>query len=261
MLFTWLKNRRRKKLLATPFPNAWLPILAQVGHHHFLSSAEQARLRDAMRIFLAEKDFEGCGGLELTDEMRVTIAALASVMILGKPDYYFDNVQSILVYPTAFAVPQQKPLGGAAVLEGVGENLGEAHHRGPVILSWEEVEAHAHAPGYGINLVFHEFAHQIDMLNGEFDGIPDLQPALRERWETIMGKEYKKLQKAAAHGREPLIDPYGAENPAEFFAVVSECFFDNPWAMSEEYPELFALLRDYYGQDPSRWPEDERVRG
>ncbi|MBI3410305.1 MAG: zinc-dependent peptidase [Planctomycetes bacterium] len=236
-----------------PFPDAWLSFLERVGHYHLLSSDEQKRLRGALRIFLAEKEFEGCGGLELTDEIRVTIAGLASVMVLGFNGFYFDNVQSILVYPTAFAAPQQKPLAGDVVLETQSENLGEAHHRGPVILSWEDVREHAQEPGHGENLVFHEFAHQLDMLNGAFDGVPRLPAELQASWERIMGREFKRLQKAAAHGQEPLIDPYGAENPSEFFAVVSECFFDAPWQMQREYGELYALMRDYYQQDPAHW--------
>src|SRR5215510_8651804 len=117
MIFSWLKRRRRAKLLATPFPDPWLPILDRVGHYRLIPSDQQNRLRDGLRVIIAEKEFEGCGGLELTDEIRVTIAAMASVMLLGFDDYYFDNVQTILVYPTAFAVPQQMPLGGDAVLQ------------------------------------------------------------------------------------------------------------------------------------------------
>lgn len=253
MFFSWLKKRRRRKLLAAPFPEHWPAILKNVGHYPLLPADQQSRLQDAVRIFIAEKQFEGCGGLELTDEIRVTIAVVASIMTLGMDDYYFDNVQTILVYPTGFAAPKQRPLAGDVALEDQSGLLGEAHHRGPVILSWEDVVRDVREPGYGANLVFHEFAHQIDMLNGEFDGIPKLPGSLQKRWETVMGREFKKLQKAARHGEEPLIDPYGAENPAEFFAVVSECFFDLPWEMAEEYPELYGLLRDYYGQDPARW--------
>jgi Mlc titration factor MtfA (ptsG expression regulator) len=174
-------------------------------------------------------------------------------MILGLEDYYFDNVQTILVYPTGFAVPRQQPLSGDAYLEEQADLVGEAHRRGPVLLSWEEVEAHAHAPGYGNNLVFHEFAHQLDNLNGEADGVPDLPPELQERWKTIMGREFKRLQRAAGRGEEPLLDTYGAQEPAEFFAVVCECFFDAPWDMAKEYPDLYGLFRDYFRQDPACW--------
>jgi Mlc titration factor MtfA (ptsG expression regulator) len=255
MLFSWWKNRRRRKILADPFPPAWQEILQeQVGHYTLLPAADRERLRRAVQILIAEKTWEGCRGLELTDTMRVTIAALAAVLILGLKDYYFDNVQTVLVYPEEFVVPEDKPLAGDVALHGESDRLGEAHYRGPVILSWAEVRAAALEPGQGENLVFHEFAHQLDMLNGAFDGTPALaERALRQRWAVVMEREYKRLIRAAQRGRKTLLDPYGATNPAEFFAVTTECFFDAPVALKQELPELYELLRDYFCQDPARW--------
>jgi hypothetical protein len=143
-------------------------------------------------------------------------------------------------------------------MEEESDRLGEAHYRGPVILSWAEIRQNALEPGYGQNLVFHEFAHQLDMLNGAFDGTPNLPTGdLAARWGRIMDDEYRRLQRAERRGQETLLDPYGATDPAEFFAVATECFFDAPRAMQRVYPDLYALFCDYYRQDPAEWQEFE----
>jgi Mlc titration factor MtfA (ptsG expression regulator) len=255
MLFSWLKNRRRRNILAEPFPDGWLAILYdRVGHYELLVETDRKKVRDAVQIMLAEKDWEGCRGLELTDEMRVTIAALAAILIVRFDDFYFDNVVTILVYPNEFVVKEERALIGGATVEEESDRLGEAHYRGPVILSWAEIRANAIAPGYAQNLVFHEFAHQLDILNGAFDGTPNLPTdELAKRWAQIMDKEFRRLQDAERRGRETLLDPYGASDPAEFFAVATECFFDAPRAMQQEYPALYQLFRDYYRQDPAGW--------
>jgi Mlc titration factor MtfA (ptsG expression regulator) len=256
MLFAWLRQRRRQKLLGEPLPPAWLDILRQqfVLFRH-LDADQQARLIEALRIFIAEKDFEGCKGLEVTETMRLLIAAQASLLVLGMPNYYFDNVQTVLVYPEAFRVTEQHPIAADVALHGEGDRLGEAHHRGPVILSWADVSEDIGQPGYGQNLVCHEFAHQLDMLNGEMDGVPALPRALHRRWQRVMAKEYERLSTAADLGADTLIDPYGANEPAEFFAVVTEEFFDGPLELREHHPELYGLLRDYYRVEPTTWFE------
>ena len=251
MIFSWLRNYRRRKLLATPFPPEWADLLGRIAHVRLLSAAEQARLRDLVRVFIAEKEFEGCNGLEMNDEVRVTVAALASLLVLGFEDEHFENVLTILVYPTAFVVSEKKALADDVVLETESDRLGEAHYRGPVILSWDEVRLDAQSTGQGTNLVFHEFAHQLDMQSGEADGVPSLPRALRPRWQSVMAREYKKLCRAADRGRETLIDPYGTSEPAEFFAVVTECFFDLPGPLREQHPELYELFREFYKQDPA----------
>lgn len=255
MLISWWKRRRRRRILAKPFPAAWLNIVeTRVGHYALLTEADRARLRDTVQIMLAERSWEGCRGLELTDEMRVTIAALAAVLVLGLPEHYFSNVPTVLVYPDEYRVPQVEALTGEAVLQGEGGRLGEAQRHGPVIVSWSVVREEAQEPGYGENLVFHEFAHSLDMLNGEFDGVPDLSDrALRERWARVMAAEYEQLRRSARRRRRTVLDPYGAGDPAEFFAVATEAFFDAPIDLSERNPDLYALLRDYYRQDPAAW--------
>jgi MtfA peptidase len=255
MLFSWLRNRRRRNLLAEPFPDAWRTVLHdQVGHYELLTALDQKKLRDAVQIMLAEKEWEGCRGLELTDDKRVTIAALAAILILGLDDYYFDDVMTILVYPNAFVIKGERALDGGATVVEESDVDGVAVHRGPVILSWAEIREEALAPGDGENLVFHEFAHRLDALNGAFDGTPNLPTdELAKRWAAIMDREYRRLQEAERRRRETLLDPNGATNPAEFFAVVTECFFDAPRAMQREYPPLYELFRDYYRQDPATW--------
>jgi Mlc titration factor MtfA (ptsG expression regulator) len=253
MLFTWWRQRRRRKILEQPFPTDWLRGLEQnVAHYRLLSDADRVMLRDRLRIFIAEKNWEGCGGLQLTEEMQITIAAQACLMTLHLDEDLFDHVQSILVYPRDFVAPDRAVPAAGLVLEEDTALLGEAHYRGPVVLSWQEVLAGAREPGAGQNLVFHEFAHQLDMLDGVLDGTPPLETrAQAQRWHRIMTTEFNRLIHASAHGRATLLDDYGATDEAEFFAVASECFFDQPVEMARRHPELYALLRDYYKQDPA----------
>jgi Mlc titration factor MtfA (ptsG expression regulator) len=253
MLFGWLRRRRRRRIVAAPFPPLWLGYLhANIPYYRSLSESEQARLQDDLRIFMAEKTWEGCGGLEVTDEMKVTVAALACFLVLGMPHDYFDRVQSILIYPEGFKVPEMQVLGGNMVLQGQGQHLGEAHYRGPVLLSWAELRQDLAHPGRGRNLVIHEFAHQLDMLNGAIDGTPPLDDArLACRWEEVMSAEFGQLVHEAEHGMPTLLDDYGATSEGEFFAVATECFFDRPGEMQRRHRRLYELLRDYYRQDPA----------
>jgi Mlc titration factor MtfA (ptsG expression regulator) len=249
MIFSWLRQRRRRRILAEPFPATWLPYLEKnVAHYRYLSEAEQARLRGDLRVVIAEKNWEGCGGLAMTDEIRVTIAAHACLLVLGMEHNDYDRVKSILVYPHGYLAEGAR---GAIVDAGSGR-LGEAHYRGPVILSWSEVLADGRHPCAGKNLVFHEFAHQLDMLDGAIDGTPPLKDRdAYRRWQEVMTAEYRQLIEASEHGRATLLDQYGTTNEAEFFAVATECFFDRPVPMAQRHPRLYELLRDYYRQDPA----------
>jgi MtfA peptidase len=252
MLFTWLRNRRRRRLVAQPFPDSWLNYLRKnVAHYLFLTEAEQSRLRDDLRIFIAEKYWEGCGGLTMTDEIKVTIAAQVCLLVLGLKHNYFERVQSILVYPRAYRAPGEY-LGPDGQLHPDTGRLGEAHYRGPVILSWTDVLAEGRHPGYGQNVVYHEFAHQLDMLDGLVDGTPPLEtPELYGQWREVMTAEYQTLIDDTLHRRPTLLDPYGTKNEGEFFAVATECFFDKPVQMAQRHPRLYDLLKQYYHQDPA----------
>jgi Mlc titration factor MtfA (ptsG expression regulator) len=255
MLLRWLRNRRRRALLAQPFPDAWRETLnANVRHYLPLSSAEQSRVHDYVRIFVAEKNWEGCGGQEMTDEVRVTIAGLVAIFMLGFPDEYFDHVLSILVYPNAYLAPGKTVTESGVILEGESARLGEAWYRGPVILSWSDVLAGARQERHGRNVVFHEFAHQLDMLNGRVtDGTPPMESAEQlQRWNHVMAESYKHLVDACRNGDETLFDCYGATNLSEFFAVATEYFFERPLPFRERRPQLYEVLLDFYRQDPAR---------
>lgn len=251
MLLSWLRNHRREHLLTEPFPTEWLPYLQKnVVHYRYLNPAEKSRLHDDLRIFVAEKTWEGCGGLRMTDEIKVTIAAQVMLLVLGLEHEYFDRVQSIIVYPHGYEAAGNEVIG--VVSEGQGR-LGESHYRGPVVLAWDEVLYDGQHPSAGKNLVYHEFAHQLDMLDSVINGTPPLKDeAQRKHWRDVMTAEYNALVEASAHRRATLLDQYGATNEGEFFAVATECYFDRPVQMSQRHPKLYELLREYYRQDPAQ---------
>ncbi len=252
MFFSWLRERRRKKLRATPFPSEWQAYLERnLSHYRYLSPAEQTMLRDRTRIFVTEKNWEGCNGLTVTDEMKVTIAAHASLMTLGLAGDPFQGLLSILIYPAGYRAPEER-WHGAWSIRGESNMLGTSWYRGPVILSWEEIQDDAWHPGNGSNLVWHEFAHQIDMLDRSTNGTPPLEThAARRQWHDVMTAEFEQLRRDAQAGRQTLLDTYGAESEAEFFAVATECFFDVPVELRELHPRLYELLAGYYRQDPA----------
>ena len=253
MIFRWLRNRRRRKILADPFPDGWLKILeANVWQYESLSSLEQAKLRDDLRLFIAEKHWEGCGGFELTDEVRVTIAAYACLLSLGLDPDSYDHVMTILVYPEDYFVEQTVHGGGGLMRDELSNRLGEAWLGGPVILSWADVLSSGRPRGRGRNLVIHEFAHKLDMLNHKADGTPPLRDGARiPKWREVIKREYDELVGQVERGYRTLLDPYGATNIGEFFAVATECFFENPARLQRDEPELYAIFREYYGHNPA----------
>lgn len=254
MLFDWLTNRRRRKLIARPFPAAWLEVLQSNLHHYArLTAAEQARVRDYVQVFVAEKHWEGCGGLQLTDEMKVVIAGLVAVLVLGFPPTYFDAVITLLVYPAGYVAPESTTNRGGVIVEGSSARLGEAWYRGPVILSWSDVAECGRGMSGGRNVVAHEFAHQLDMLNGrQTDGVPPFESEdQRRRWNDVMAREHRRLVRAYELGEPTVLDYYGATSRVEFFAVATESFFEAPGALRTYNPELYAVLREFYRQDPA----------
>ena len=253
MNFPWSKTQHRRELLAQPLPVSWLGYLAaNVAQYRYLSNAEQARLGDITRILVAEKSWEGCGGLALTEEMQVAIAAQAALLTLGFENEYFPNVETILVYPQGFLVTVRRPGVGGIIEEQTVPYAGEAALRGPVVISWADARRGGREAGDGHNVVLHEFAHKLDMRDGAADGAPYLQDAAQvEAWSRVMSAEYQRLVERTAAGEPTLMDPYGATNAAEFFAVATECFFELPRRMQGEHPELYGVLRDFYRQDPA----------
>ena len=250
----WLKRRTRQRLLATPFPDAWNRILSRnVKHYSRLTEAERAKLRDDLRILVAEKNWEGCGGLTIHDDVKVTIAAQASLLLLGFQDNYFEMVESILVYPDAFVAPDHAEIGEGFELVGESSNEGEAWYRGPVVLSWPDALAGGRCESGRRNLVVHEFAHQLDMENGgESDGTPLLSSRTQyTRWQRVMQTECELLARDCRRGRATLLDCYGATDLGEFFAVATECFVQQPSPMRRRRPKLYQLLSEFFRQDPA----------
>lgn len=245
------RRRRRERLRATPLPDAWRAIVERnVALYRRLPEADRRELLGHVQVFLAEKHFEGCGGLELTDEIRVTIAAQACVLLLHRETDYYPECASILVYPHAYVAPVQEQTGWV-VHEGTSARLGESWVRGVVVLSWDDVLAGAADVHDGHNVVLHEFAHQLDQEDGSGDGAPPLpRRSMYVAWARVLSGEYEALRADAAAGRPSVLDHYGATNPAEFFAVASECFFEKPQQMRAKHPELYDELREFYAQDP-----------
>jgi Mlc titration factor MtfA (ptsG expression regulator) len=251
MVFSWFKGRRRKKLGEQPFPAAWTVHLERnFAHWGRLTPAERSRLEDIVQVLVEEKHWEGCGGLEITDEIRVTIAAQAGVLLLGMDHDYYDNVDSILVYPSGYSLPRTASGPGGVVGDDALAVLGSAHYGGPVVLSWDAARSGGRDARDGRNLVYHEFAHKLDMLDGVVDGTPDLDGADEVRaWARAMTAAYDDLRARANRGKKTLLDKYGATNVAELFAVATEVFFEKPAQLKKQYPGVYDVMLGFYGQD------------
>jgi Mlc titration factor MtfA (ptsG expression regulator) len=262
-MFQWLKSRRRRRLVETPFPEEWRRTLEEgMAAYALLDEGERLRLHDDLRVLAAEKSWEGCGGLELTEGMKVLVSAQAALLLLGIEHDYYPQVLSILIYPSTFRVRRAWVDEDGLVHEEEDEWDGEAWYRGPVVLGWKEVREDAAEPGTGINVVLHEFAHQLDFASGAIDGTPLLSgPQAYRRWHRVMSAAFEKLARDADRGRRTVLDPYGAESPEEFFAVATECFFDDPLPLRRRHSDLYAVLRDYYRQDPAARLERYREGG
>jgi Mlc titration factor MtfA (ptsG expression regulator) len=256
MVFDLFKSRRRARLRAQPAPPAWRAILEHnLPVFSRLSTADQKELLGHTQIFLAEKHFEGAGGLELTDEIRVTIAGQACLLLLHRETDYYPELISIIVYPSGYTAHEDRPIGGGIWEEGGEDRLGHtAKQLGALVLAWDAVRRGASEPTDGENLVLHEFAHQLDFENQSSDGTP----ALDTRgdylaWARVMSAEFNALRNASDAGLPTLLDQYGSKNPAEFFAVITEAFFERPRALKIKHPALFAQLQRFYKQDPTTY--------
>jgi Mlc titration factor MtfA (ptsG expression regulator) len=260
-MFEIFKRRRRERLKAAPFPPEWEQIIHKnVPLYDRLSEADRREVQGHINVFLAEKHFEGCGGLTLTDEIKVTIAAQACLLLLHRDTNYYRRLVTILVYPSAYTAKGVEPLGGGFVLEGEEGRLGEAWTDGVVVLSWDDVRAGASDIKDGHNVVLHEFAHQLDQEDGVADGAPILDHGSRYvAWARVLGTEYEQLRQSSRKGKKSVLDRYGATKPAEFFAVATECFFEKPTQMKRKHPELYEELKDYYQQDPAQDAEASTV--
>lgn len=258
-MFGLFRNRRRKRLRSQPFPSDWLTILQKhTSIYNRLPQADQWELQGHMQVFLAEKQFEGCGGLDLTDEIKVTIAAQACLLLLHRETDYYPRLITILVYPHAYVAKSVQPIGGGVVLEGETARLGEAWKDG-MVLSWDDVRRGASDLHDGHNVVLHEFAHQLDQQDGTADGAPILEHRSHYvTWARVLSDEYEQLRRDTEQGRTDVLDEYGATNPAEFFAVATECFFEKAIQLRRKHPQLYEELKAYYRQDPADLVPGER---
>lgn len=248
------RKLRRKRLLSTPPPPSWLLILEKtlpmIGR---LPNEHKEELFGKMRVFLAEKKFEGCGGQEITEEVKVTIAAQACMLLLGREIKIYPKLKTILVYPHPYQGGQKGMFGGN---NGQGARLGESWNCGVVVLSWDSVMGDARSFEDGHNVTFHEFAHQLDQEDGAADGAPILEKrSAYATWAHVFNREYKALARLTGRGGKDIMDRYGATNPAEFFAVATETFFEKPRQLKDRHPELYEKLQYYYKVDPLDWIE------
>jgi Mlc titration factor MtfA (ptsG expression regulator) len=251
----WWLERKRKVLRAQPFPAAWRRILKQrVPYVNRLPADLQLQLKQHMQVFLAEKAFIGCNGLDITDEVRVTIAAHACLLILNRPSGYYPNLRQVLVYPDSFVVERDE-VDAAGVAHRARQVLaGESWSQGQVILSWQDTLHGAAVVDDGQNVAIHEFAHQLDQENGSANGAPLLvRRAQRGSWSRVLGAEFAALQARSHRADDGLISDYGATDPGEFFAVISEAFFERPADMAQAHPALYRELSQFYQLDPLSW--------
>jgi Mlc titration factor MtfA (ptsG expression regulator) len=254
-MISYFRRRRRRALMARPFPTAWRAYVDKnVSAFARLDAARQAALLGHAQVLLVEKNWEGCGGLALTDEIRVTIAAQAARLLLGRPGDYFPTVRSILVYPSTVVERRESHRGGGIWEEDDQHSAGLATGRlGAIVIAWDAARHGARRPSDGHDVVLHEFAHELDYQDGHFDGAPPLASAAEYRaWSEALRPEFEKLQAAVEAGEQTVLDAYGATDPAEFFAVLTETFFEKPRELLERHPALYERLRQFYVQDPVR---------
>jgi len=238
-------------ILRQPWSSSWESILkANVGHYKGLSTVEKNKLQAITRIITAEKHWEAHDGLEMSDEIKVTIAGTAALLLLGVNDFYFEHVNTIIVFPD----PVRRQSQGGLIVGRESRHAGEAWQNGQVVLSWRDVVSDSRNPFDGRNLVIHEFAHCLDGLDGEMGGSLTFgDTATTQRWHRVCESEFETLVRATERRQKTLLDYYGATNQAEFFAVASETFFEKPRQLKEEHAELFELLAKYYRLDPGKW--------
>ncbi len=239
-----LRRLRRKRILKKDPSPEFAFGLSAVRHLRTLDPERRERVESDARVFAAEKHWEGCGGLKVSDGMKAVVSALACLLVADNRSTLFENTSSVLLYPSGYNAPQQS--GPAGIITQGSARLGEAHVNGPVVLSWSDTLRHATQPT-GRNVVLHEFAHKLDMLDGLVNGTPALPESIPiDRWVDVMTQEYALLRSELVAGVIPTIDPYGATNPGEFFAVATEHYFERPFALRVDRPELYDLLKEYY---------------
>ncbi|MBD2434404.1 MULTISPECIES: zinc-dependent peptidase [Fischerella] len=250
-----INKQRRNRLKKRPFPPLWNAIVENnLPIYTRLSPDERRRLQGHVQVFLAEKQFIGCQGLQMTEEMKLTIAAVACLLLLNERGEYFPKLRSILIYPSAYIVNETVATSEYVVEERRVARLGESWSRDQVVLSWEQVQQDTRNWSDGHNVILHEFAHQLDQEEGKAQGVPILpRKSDYPIWARVMTQAYQQLCNDVQRGIKNVMDSYGATNPAEFFAVATETFFEKPQQLLKMHPALYELLQGYYQVDPGEW--------
>jgi Mlc titration factor MtfA (ptsG expression regulator) len=246
-------SRRRRRALDEPFPEAWRKVIERRWTTwSLLTDDERMRLEDLIKRFVADIRWEAAQGFTVTDEMRAVIAAQACLLVLDlEPGLeLYRHVASIIVHPRTVVLRGQRRVGGGMMSDSPFAISGQAHHRGPVLLVWSTAAFEARHPERGHNVVYHEFAHQLDMVDGTVDGTPPLTDmAERQRWIDVCTAEFEALRRG--DDEQSVLREYGAVDPGEFFAVATETFFSRPVELAEQKPALYGVLRDFYRQHPA----------
>ncbi|WP_411827966.1 zinc-dependent peptidase [Luteolibacter sp. AS25] len=237
------------------FKEGWKELLVEnLPLYSILPDELKVRLHDRIAKFIRSTRFEACNGLELTEGMILTVAAQACMLILNREGEPYPELNTVYLYPTTFSSVQKRQNAYGIVTEGEVHRLGESWSHGTVVLAWDSVEQGARNIHDARNVTFHEFAHQLDHEDGQTDGAPGLgSRAAYQSWARVFSANYEDFREQLEQGKRTLIDPYGATEPAEFFAVVTETFFEKPKQLSEKRPDLYGELEKFYGVDPKEW--------
>jgi MtfA peptidase len=253
LLWAPLRERRRAARFSQPFPPEWCAFLEQsVPLYRRMPADLRAKLEPAVRAFLDDVEIVGCRGLTVTDEMRLAIAVQACVLIVARDPKAYSSLGTVLLYPDEFVVNEAEQDEAGVITEGESVLSGQSVDTSQIVLSWQDVQASS-AENEIYNVVLHEFAHFLDnSVDGTLTDTGSKRAAF-EAWHELLDREYQALCDAVDRGEEPLIDPYGSESTAEFFAVATETFFEAPSELRHEHPALYAGLADFYGLDPAGW--------
>jgi MtfA peptidase len=247
-MFRSADNARRKGILTTPWPKEWEHILTtNSGHATLIKGELRRKWQRTIQVLVAEKNWEGCGGLVMTDEIKVTVGAPAGLMLLGMQHDYFARVRSIVIFPSQFELPKEEWQKHAMVVAGVAPP-------DAVFLSWDSTLEYGKNIADGYNLVIHEFAHHLDFLDGYTNGCPAMQDKEQaRRWHAAMSAGFEQVQRDLENEGKTFLGENAATNPTEFFAELSECFFTIPRKLHELYPAIYNVLVEYYGLDTIKW--------
>jgi len=249
------RRRRHARHGDQPFPAKWRKILRRrMPYYRRLPFNLQRQLQQRVHVFIAEKNFVGCNGMQVTDEVRVLIAAQASLLLLNRDTDCFATMSEVLVYPDTFVIEREEVGPGGTVRRVRRAVSGESWANSQVVLSWTDVLEGAADTGDGHNVVIHEFAHQLDQETGHGNGAPNLDSREQAgRWSTVLGGEFNRLREQIARDDDSVLDAYGAQDPVEFFAVATETFFERPARLNAEHPELYEELAKFYCVSPLLW--------